>query len=45
MKASGDNHFKQPHFDDVQCPPGTIPLQLKCDENIIDHARISLSDV
>lgn len=39
MKAGGGNNFKQPHFDDDQCPPGTIPLQLKCDKKVIDHAN------
>lgn len=24
MKAGGDNNFKQPQFDDNQCPSGTI---------------------
>ena len=43
MKAGGGNNVEQPHFDDNQCPSGTIPLQLMCEEELINFADNELS--
>lgn len=43
MKKAGGNNYKQPHFDDNQCPNGSIPLQLSCDEELINSVHNHLS--
>ena len=43
MKAGGGNNFKQPHFEENQCPTGTILLQLTGEEEVINFVNEQLS--
>ena len=43
LEARGGNNFKQPRFEEAQCPTGTIPLQLTCEEEVINFANEQLS--
>ncbi|KAK1378284.1 hypothetical protein POM88_025028 [Heracleum sosnowskyi] len=45
MFSSGNNNYKQPHFIEDQCPRGgPLPLQLNCDEALVNSTIVMLSE-